>query len=179
MGRYGHHNDINYRNPNNENDPNYRGKKNFKVTQDYDSSDEQPEMENENPSVISRIGGNIKERYQRYNSDDARKEREIKKLTKRTKTINELSYHAKKENLKAQIRKSKQTAPMNVFGFSSAQPKGKAMRSSSAEGVVHFPKNQFGSMDRMLGLGGSSKPARMTKKKPASSWDSFDRMFGL
>lgn len=177
MGRYGRHNDINYRNPNNDRDPNYRGK--IKVTKDFDSSEEQPEIEEEKPNVISRIGGNIKQRYEKYNSEDARKEREIHKLTKRAKTINELSYNAKKEGLKAQIRKSKQTAQTNVFGFGTASAKGRVGRSSGAEGVVHFPKNNYASMDRMLGLGGGSTKPRASSKKPASNWGSFDRMFGL
>lgn len=170
MGRYGHYNN-----------PSYSRHNNFKVNKDFDSSDEQQE-ETERQSVISRISGNLKERYQKYNSDEARELRENRRFDKRQKTINDLNYNAKKEGLKAQIRKSKQTAPTNIFGVGVSQSRstGRGKSSSNPEGTIHYPKpSSYGNMDRLFGIGTPHKTARVSAKKPASNWNGFDKMFGL
>lgn len=174
MGRYGRYNRPDERRYNvNEDWDSNKPQKPESVEQDWDSSEENK------PNVISRVGSNIKERYQRYNSDEARNERRQRELVKRSKKIADLSYTAKKEGLKAQIRKSKQTAPTD-FGFGMSVPSKKSSkRSSSREGGIYFPKTSYGNMDRMLGLGGPVGNTRLPKKKPTSNWGSFDRMFGV
>jgi len=185
MGRYGHHNNHS-RYERRDNSQNENKTKKFNVRQDFDSSRPQrPEpveqdwdsTEENQPSVIDRL----KERYNKYTSPDARMQRRQNELVKRKRKIEDLSYNAKKESLKANIRKAKQTAPTDFgFGFGGAKQSGKGgRRSSSSEGVIHLPRNNYGSMDRMFGIGGAEKPRRQSMpKKTGLTWGNMDRMLG-
>lgn len=187
MGRYGHHNNHSryVKRGHQMNDdgteyvprPNNPDHKNSNQPIKIHRETEQDEYDDQ-PNIISRIGHGIKERYQQYNSEEARGQREQRKTIKRQKTIHDLSYNAKKEGLKAQIRKSRQVAPTNIFGIGTASSKGRAVKSpASGEGYAHLPKNNFGSMDRMFGIGNSPKPARVQKAK-SNGWGNMDRMLG-
>jgi len=167
MGRYGNH----------------HGK--FEVSQDYDSSENkvatEPEVTEEwNSNDIrhkSSIVEKIKEKYQKYNSPDARMERRSNTLAKRARKINDLSYVAKKEQLNATIRKSRATANTG-FGFG---PSSSAKMPRSREGTVHLPPTNYGSMDRMFGIG--TQPAKQSKSKSVPkttlTWGNMDKMFGI
>jgi len=202
MGRYGHHNNnTRYERRDNvqkqqnyerylekENQIHQNKSNNHGISQDWDSSKKQPkrrfEVEQEweqqseqaKPSIVDRI----KDKYQKYNSPDARMERRQNKIQKRTEKLNDLSYSAKKETLKASIRKSKHTSPTDFgFGFGSgATPtKSRGRSPSSGEGTVHLPRQNYDSMNRMFGIGSGGTPARQSKK-PVNKWGSMDRMFG-
>jgi hypothetical protein len=122
----------------------------------------------EHPGIVKKI----KERINQYNSPEAKQERRSKTLDKRSKKIEDLEYEAKKEKLRSVVRKSKQTAPSTIFGSST---KSRSSRISQPS----YPRHDYSGMDRMLGLGSSSKPARMTRTKPVNKWGNMDRMFGL
>lgn len=179
MGRYGHHNRYSrYSQHDNSQQDN---PKKYKITKDYDvSTPEQARNEQENdseypqPTVIDRL----KEKYQNYTSPEAKMERKQKKFEKRKEKMEELSYTAKKEALKANIRKSKQTAPLFSFGMGGGVKSNLKQRSSNGEGVIHLPRTNYGSMDRMFGIGTNPKPTRQTKQK-SSGWGNMDKMLGL
>lgn len=154
-------------------------KSRYEVTQDWEQQSERP-----TPSIVSRIGGGIKQRYEKYNSVQAKAEREARKFDKRDKTISDLQYNSKKEKLRADIRKSKSTAPSDFgFGFGSsggASKGGKGGRGrspSSGEGYAHLPRQNYDGMNRMFGIGNSGTPKR-SSAKPVNRWGSMDRMFG-
>ena len=155
-------------------------KSRYEVEQEWEQQSERP-----TPSIVSRIGGGIKQRYEKYNSVQAKAERQARTFDKRDKTISDLQYNSKKEKLRADIRKSKSTAPSDFgFGFGSSGSSGSSKggkssgrRSpSSGEGYAHLPTQNYDSMNRMFGIGGDSTPKRSSK--PVNKWGSMDRMFG-
>lgn len=186
MGRYGHHNNHNrYQKRDDSQDVQIK-RKPHDVFQDWDSSRPQrPERveqdwessnEQSSPSIVDRI----KERYQKYNSIDARMERRNNEIVKRKRKIEDLSYNSKKESLKADIRKSKQVAPLFSFGGSGAinqNKQKKQQRSNSSEGTMSLPRQNFGSMDRMFGIG-NNQPVKRQAKPKSNGWANMDRMLG-
>lgn len=160
MGRYGRHNR-----------PNNNHKKSFRVTEDFDSSEEQEEQfvkqdfdsaNEERKSVVR----NLKNRIREYRSPEAKAMRREKKLEKRDREIEDLTYKAKREKLKGVIRKSQNTSPRG-YGMG----KGYGYNSNV------MPKQNYDGMDRMLGLGSSNQ--KRSSKKPDNRWGGMDRMLGF
>lgn len=175
MGRYGHHDRHSRYEKRDHHSNRYDNSKQNKVKQDWDSSKDkiqEPEIE-EHKGFVDKI----KEKYQKYNSPDARMERKTKSIEKQKEKIENLEYKAKAEVLKANIRKARQTAPLFSFGNNSAISTRQSVskHNSSQEGRIHIPATNYGSMDRMFGIG--TKPAKLSKPKP-SGWGNMDKLFG-
>lgn len=175
MGRYGHHNSHSrYPKPNHHNRHNNSQNDN-NVTEDWDSSKEQiqDEVEESKPSILAKI----KDRYEKYNSPDARMERRKKELAKRAEKLNDLDYKVKKEKMKADIRKARQVAPLFSFGANSAISTRASIKSNPSEGRLHIPATNYGSMDKMFGIG--TTQTKKVAKKPTNSWGNMNKLFGV
>lgn len=178
MGRYGrsHHRNFDHR----------PERKHYEVSEDFDSSDDKHRSTSgvkqdwdssrpEKPQRVtedwnsddvrpkSSIVDKLKNRYAKYTSPEARNERRVKKLERRSRNIQDLEYRAKKAKLESTIRKSNQTAPSTVFG-----PKSKTNM------------NLYSGMDRMFGFGSgySSNTVKKPKQKQ-NQWGGMDRMLGF
>lgn len=148
------------------------GKRNSRdfVEEDYDSSNEDnvtsfEEANRQRKNVISKL----KEKIHDYRKPENVEARRIKKLEKQDKKIEALERKAKIEKLKGSIRVSKNAGRPKPYGASSG------IGSTSG---LRFPKQNYDSMDEMLGFG-SRRSTNSRSKKTKNKWAGMDRMLGF
>lgn len=140
------------------------------IHEDFDSSEEVPKHNfksaNEHrKSVISKLKAKIHD----YRTPEAKQERRIKKLAKREREIEDLTYKAKKEKLKGVIRKSRSVAKP-TFGYPSYVTK------TTRKPVIHAPRDN---LDSLFSIYGPAKPKTKKSKKKSNPYAGMDRMFGI